>query len=245
MRDASVGHQCVECVQEGNRTVRQARTVFGGGVVAKPLVTWGILGLNLVAFAAQTLIGDRVVYDFGMNVAMVAGADQFYRMITSAFLHWGFLHIALNMWALFTLGPYLEQAFGHLRFAGLYLLSAFGGSVMSLWFDAANVLSAGASGAIFGLFGAFFIVSRRLNLDVRPILVLLVLNLVITFWPGANISWTAHIGGLITGGLVAVALAYAPKNTRAAVHAVALGGALVVLVGLVVVRTAMLTGPVL
>ncbi|SDH84817.1 Membrane associated serine protease, rhomboid family [Sinosporangium album] len=242
MREAAVGHQCVECVQQGSHAVRQARTVFGGSIVAKPYVTWIVLGLNLLVFAAEMLTGRGLSGEYGMSVPAVALFDQYYRMITAAFLHAGMLHIALNMWALFMLGPYLEQAFGHLRFAGLYLLSALGGSVMGYWFDAPNVLSIGASGAIFGLFGAIFVVGRRLNLDIRPMIALLVLNLVITFWPGAGISWTAHIGGLITGVLVAGAIAYAPKNSRTMVQTLALAGMLGVLLVLVVVRTAVLTG---
>ncbi|WP_084962665.1 rhomboid family intramembrane serine protease [Thermoactinospora rubra] len=249
MRDAAVGFQCPECVAEGNKTVRQAQTVFGGRPVATPYVTWTILGAVLVAFAAQYLTGDVVTAELAMNVAAVAGLDQYYRMITSAFLHFGIMHILFNGWAIWAIGPSLERAFGHVRFAALYLLSAFGGSVMSYWFDAPNVWSAGASGAVYGLFAAIFIVGRRLRFDVRGVVVIIALNLAITFLPwlipgvfGFRLSWTAHVGGLITGAVVSAALAYAPRANRTLVQTVALVGVAVLLVGLTVVRTAQLAG---
>ncbi|WP_433370162.1 rhomboid family intramembrane serine protease [Streptosporangium sp. CA-115845] len=240
MREAAVGFQCPECVAEGNRSVRRAQSVFGGNVIAKPYVTWTLLGINVVMFLAQLATDNRITSELAMWVFGVAVDSDYYRMITSAFLHRDYLHIGLNMWALYMVGPYLEQAFGHVRFLALYLLSALGGSVLSYWFDPINVASLGASGAIFGLFGAIFIVGRRLRLDLRPIMVLLVINLVITFIPGLNISWTAHVGGLITGMVVAGALAYGPKSSRTLFQSVLLLGVLAILVGLVITRTAVL-----
>lgn len=248
MRDAAVGFQCPECVTEGNRAIRQAQTVFGGSVVTKPYVTWTILGLILVMFAGQYLTNDRLTASLAMNVAQVIGAGEYYRMITSAFLHYGVLHLALNGYAIYIIGPNLERAFGHVRFAALYLLSALGGSVLSLWFDGFNVWSVGASGAVYGLFAAIFIVGRKLNFDVRGVVVLIVLNLALTFLPqvipgifgGVQLSWTAHVGGLITGAVVAAALAYAPKSSRTLVQVGALVGTAAILAVLVVTRATML-----
>ncbi|MFF5208585.1 rhomboid family intramembrane serine protease [Streptosporangium sp. NPDC000396] len=240
MRDASVGFQCPECVAEGNRTVRQAQATFGGKVVAKPYVTWTLLGLNVVMFLAQLATDGRLTHDLVMWSPGIVIDSEYYRLLTSAFLHRDYVHIGLNMWALFMVGPYLEQAFSHVRFLALYLLSALGGSVLSYWVDPLNTASLGASGAIFGLFGAFFVVSRRLNLDVRPILVLLAINLVITFIPGLRISWTGHVGGLVVGLVVATILAYSPKAGRALFQGVLLTGVLAILVGLVIARTAVL-----
>jgi membrane associated rhomboid family serine protease len=237
MREAAVGHQCVECVSEGNRGLRTARTVFGGGLVARPYVSLAILGINVLLFLAQQATDNRITVDFGMNVLYVAGYDQYYRLITSAFLHWSILHILFNSWALYVIGPYLERALGHLRFLALYLTSALGGSVLGYWFDGPQTLSVGASGAIFGLFAATFVIGRRLDLDIRGVVVLIVINLVITFLPGTNISWTAHVGGLITGAIVAAALAYAPKSGRTIVQGAAIGAVLLILVALVIVRT--------
>ncbi|GAA4233582.1 membrane associated rhomboid family serine protease [Streptosporangium album] len=240
MRDASVGFQCPECVAQGNKTVRQARSVFGGSVIAKPYVTWTLLGVNVVMFLAQLATDGRLTEELVMWPLGVAANSEYYRLVTSAFLHRDYLHIGLNMWALFMVGPYLEQAFGHARFLALYLLSALGGSVLGYWIDPANGASLGASGAIFGLFGAMFVVGRRLGLNLRPIIVLLVINLVITFMPGLHISWTAHVGGLVTGMAVSAILAYGPKAGRTLFQSMLLVGALAILVGLVITRTAVL-----
>jgi len=213
-----------------------ARSAFGGGLSATPSVTFAILGVNILVFLAQELTSNQIAGRFGMNVLAVGWYGEYYRLITSAFLHWGILHILFNSWALYVLGPSLEHVLGHVRFLALYLLSAFGGSVLGYWFDRPQVLSVGASGAIFGLFAATFVIGRRLNVDIRGIVVLIVINLVITFLPGTNISWTAHVGGLITGAVVAAALAYAPRSARTPVQVAALIAVLAVLGALVVAR---------
>ncbi|MGW0482893.1 rhomboid family intramembrane serine protease [Nonomuraea sp. NPDC003214] len=240
MRDAAVGFQCPECVAEGNRGIRQARSTFGGAVVRTPFVTWTLLAVNVLVFGAQYLTGDVVSGMLAMNPYWVLVDGEYYRLLSAAFGHFGVFHILFNCWALYVTGPYLERAFGHVRFVALYLISALGGSVLGLWFDSANTFSMGASGAIFGLFGAVFVVGRRLNMDVRGIIVLLVINLAITFLvPG--ISWTGHIGGLITGAALAAGMAYAPGNNRTLWHVAAIAGAVVLLAALVVVRAVTLT----
>ncbi|MEU8355863.1 rhomboid family intramembrane serine protease [Nonomuraea sp. NPDC048882] len=243
MRDAAVGFQCPECVAEGNKGLRQARSTFGGNVVRTPIVTYAILALNVLVFGAQYLTGDQVTAELAMWPAGVAVYDQYYRLITAAFVHGGVFHILFNCWALYVVGPYLERAFGHVRYTALYLVSALGGSVLGLWLDPLTQPTVGASGAIFGLFAAVFVVGRKLNLDVRGIAVLIVINLAITFLV-AGISWTGHIGGLITGALLSGALAYAPKNNRTLWQVLAIAGALAVLAVLVVVRTSAILGAV-
>jgi len=111
--------------------------------------------------------------------------------------------------------------------------------VLGFWLDPVSTFTVGASGAIFGLFGAVFVVGRKLNMDVRGIAMLIGINLVITFLV-PNISWTGHIGGLITGSLLAAALAYAPKNNRALWQVLAIGGMVAVHVAFVVIRTNMI-----
>ncbi|MGP3934359.1 rhomboid family intramembrane serine protease [Nonomuraea sp. KM88] len=234
MRDAAVGFQCPECVAEGNKGIRQAKSTFGGGIVRTPIVTYTILVINVLVFGAQYLT-DTVTRQLAMWPAGVALLDEYHRLLTAAFVHSGVFHILFNCWALYVIGPYLERAFGHARFVALYLISALGGSVLGLWIDPIAQPTVGASGAIFGLFGAVFVVGRKLNMDVRGIAVLIVINLVITFvFP--NISWTGHIGGLITGSLLAGALAYAPKNNRTLWQGLAIGGALILLAVLALVR---------
>ncbi|MEV4361798.1 rhomboid family intramembrane serine protease [Nonomuraea sp. NPDC049625] len=235
MRDAAVGFQCPECVAEGNKGIREAKSTFGGSVVRTPIVTYTILVLNVLVFGAQYLTGERVTAELEMFPARVAVLGEFYRLITVAFVHGSIFHILFNCWALYVVGPYLERAFGHVRYLAIYVISAIGGSVLSLWMDALNQPTVGASGAIFGLFGAVFVVGRKLNMDVRGIAALIAINLAITFIvPG--ISWTGHIGGLITGSVLAGALAYAPKNSRPLWQVLAIVGALAVLAVLVMVR---------
>ena len=151
-----------------------------------------------------------------------AGAFEPWRFLTAAFLHspGQVFHIVLNLVALWMVGPYLEQTLGRARYATLYLLSAVGGSVGAVllspatngWLDA----MVGASGAVFGLFGAVLVVLRRLGRDAGPILGIIVLNGVIGFVvPG--IAWEAHLGGLVAGALLGAAYAYAPRARRALV----------------------------
>ncbi|MGK5557537.1 rhomboid family intramembrane serine protease [Actinomadura kijaniata] len=255
MRDASVGFQCVECVAEGNRGVRRPRTVGGARAVAaaRPVVTYVLIAACVLAYLAE-LASPRVVLDYmmvgagylpGGELAGVAGGE-WYRLFTSMFLHqrpsggsFGLTHILFNMWALWAIGPALEQALGRWRFLALYLLAGLGGSVL-LYVLAPTSSAVGASGAIFGLFAAFFVFSRKVGAPMGPIVFLLGLNLVITFAvPG--ISWEGHVGGLLTGGVLAAAYAYLPRGPRQpALHVAATAVVLVALVGAVLVKTAQL-----
>ncbi|MBP2706279.1 rhomboid family intramembrane serine protease [Microbispora sp. RL4-1S] len=237
MREAAVGHQCVECVREGNQSVRPAQAVFGGAAVTVPRVTWALLAANVLAYVAEFLSPDEVIGRFAMFPVDVY-YGEWWRLITSAFLHApppSFWHILFNMWALFAIGPELERRLGSVRFAALYLLSALGGSV-AVYLFGTNAL--GASTAIYGLFGALFVVARRLGYDARGVLWLIGINVVITFVvPG--ISWQGHLGGLVTGVVVAAGFAYAPARNRAAVQ---LGTAAAVLVALILLVTALMPG---
>lgn len=271
MREASVGHQCPECVAEGRRTVRQARTAFGGTRAGmRGYVTNVLIGLNTLMlvisvfsaggnglagggfgglFAATTpvdlwgaLIAAPTTYTDGPDgpiVAQVGGVagGEYYRLLTAMFLHAGIFHLLMNMWALLVLGRNLEYALGPVRFLALYLLSGLGGSVAVYWFADPHRLTVGASGAIFGLFAAFFVVLRRLGRDTSAIVPVLVLNLIITFVvPGISIA--GHLGGLVSGAAVGIGLAYAPKRNRTAVQVAAGAGFAVVLVATTLARTA-------
>ncbi|ASU81804.1 rhomboid family intramembrane serine protease [Nocardiopsis gilva YIM 90087] len=232
MRDAAVGFHCVECVAEGQKSVRQARTAFGGKVVQGPYVTWALLALIGVVFLAQTA-NSQLTVDFGMHGGAAMAAGEWYRLITAAFLHGNVMHLLFNGFALYVIGQQLESWLGHVRYLSLWVLSAIGGSVLTLLAEPTQ-LSVGASGAIFGLFGAVFVIGRRLGLDTRAIVGLLAVNLLITFLV-PNISWTGHIGGLVTGLALAGVYAYLPwgsgKN-RTAVHAAATGACALVLAAL-------------
>lgn len=225
-RAAAVGFQCVDCVNETKRTTPEVRTVYGGAVsTGKPLVTYGIIAACVVVYALQMLIPDQWVYkQFAYNNVFAApqyGAFEPWRMITSAFLHSpdSLLHILLNMYTLWIFGQALEPVLGRVRFLALYLISAMGGSVGFLLLNPLLVPGqglvglVGASGAIFGLFGAMLLVQRQRGGDTRQLWVLIAINGVIGFLI-PHIAWQAHLGGLITGGLYAAVLAYAPRGRR-------------------------------
>jgi membrane associated rhomboid family serine protease len=222
MRDAAVGHQCAECVGAGARTVREPRTRFGGREYgANPVVTYALIALNVLMFVLQNVSGE-LQSELVLRSPAVADGDL-YRLVTSAFLHYGATHLLFNMWALFVVGPPLEMWLGRLRFTALYALSALGGSVLVYLLSSLGAATAGASGAIFGLFGASFVVGKRLNLDTRWVIGLIALNLAFTFVipliSSQNISWQGHIGGLVTGSVVAAAYAYAPRDRRTLIQA--------------------------
>lgn len=241
MRDAAVGFQCVECVREGSRSTPQPRTVFGGRLAVGARVTWAIVGINIAMYVLQQVV-PGLTYRLSMQPAAVA-YGEWWRLVTAAFLHapWSLFHILFNTWALVILGPPLEAALGRLRFVVLYLLSALGGSVLAYLFAYPLTQGIGASGAIFGLFGATFVVARRLRLDTRWIVILLAINLVITFVV-PNIDWRAHLGGLATGFAVAAAFAYAPRAHRALVQVSACVAVAAVFGLLLAVRTFQLLG---
>ncbi|MEQ6326384.1 rhomboid family intramembrane serine protease [Mycobacterium canetti] len=235
MRVGPVGHQCAECVREGARTVRQPRTQFGGRQrSATPVVTYTLISLNVLVFVMQvTVMGlERQLALWPPAVA----SGQTYRLVTSAFLHYGAMHLLLNMWALYVVGPPLEMWLGRLRFGALYAVSALGGSVLVYLIAPLNTATAGASGAVFGLFGATFMVARRLHLAVRWVVALIVINLAFTFLAPA-ISWQGHVGGLVTGALVAAAYVYAPRERRNLIQAAVTITVLVAFVVLIGWRT--------
>jgi membrane associated rhomboid family serine protease len=162
-------------------------------------------------------------------------------LLTSAFMHYGVAHLLFNMYALYIIGPPLEKWLGRLRFTALYALSALGGSVLVYLLSSLNAATAGASGAVFGLFGASFVVGKRLNLDVRWVIGLIAINLAFTFvipmLGGQQISWQGHIGGLVTGAAVAAAYAYAPRERRSLIQISATVALLVLFVVLIWWRT--------
>lgn len=222
MVPASVGFQCPECVTEGRKSVRPAKTMYGGNLRRGGLdATRVLIGINVVVFILTAVNGAGVLagngtssaYDrFALRPPDVANGD-WYRLVTSMFLHFGILHIAFNMWALLVIGTPLEQMLGRLRFLVLYFLSGLGGGLLSMAFGPIDETAAGASGAIFGLFGAFYVITRRRGLETGPIVGLIAINLVFSFTFN-GIDWRGHVGGLIAGAAVAFVYAAAPSGPR-------------------------------
>lgn len=265
MRDAAVGFQCPDCVSEGARTVRTARTAFGGTARADatPVITFGLIAANVIvflaAYASGTVPGSSTLTVLHERFANLAGPvaltqpdgqvalfqgvshGEYYRLVTAMFFHFGVPHIAFNMLALFFLGPRLEELLGRARFLALYLGAGFCGNVATYVVGTPGGFAAGASTAIFGLFGAYFVVAKRLRADTSQILGLLAINLVITF-AVPSIDWRGHLGGLLGGGLIGLALVYAPRERRTLIQVTGTAAVLAVAVALVVLRTAQLTG---
>ena len=213
-RPATVGVHCVDCVKQAAQTQRPVRNALGGvDRGPTPIITYTILAIcvaiELLRYLAPTLYAQV----FSELIFWPAyGASEPYRFVTSTLLHGGIWHLAFNMYALWLVGPRLENTFGRARFLTLYLLSAIGGSVAYLVIAGVGAVPAvGASGGVFGLFAAFAILERRYGGDARQILIVIGLNVVIGFTL-SGIAWQAHLGGLAVGALVALLFAYVPRD---------------------------------
>jgi membrane associated rhomboid family serine protease len=245
MRPAAVGFQCPECVRNQNRG-REPALPYGGKLVQNAglvTVVFGVLNIGmyiLTAFTSPSGVHHNASSHIFVRLVLVpewiARTGEYWRLIGTAFLHYGFLHIAVNMISLAVLGPGVERVFGHVRFATLYILAALGGSVAVYAFDP-NPLqaTAGASAAIFGLFGALVVLYRKLGLDIRALIPTILINAYITYRV-PNISWIGHIGGFITGALVALVLVYAPRVNRLRYQIGGLTLIVVIMIGLTVWR---------
>jgi membrane associated rhomboid family serine protease len=248
-RPAAVGIQCVDCVREAARTTPSARTVFGGRATdGTPVVTYTIIGICAVVYLAQRA-NSSVTQNFAF--APFLGWTEPWRFVTAAFLHSPatIFHILLNMFALWSLGQYLEPMLGRARFAALYLISGIGGQVAVTLLagsptipglragldDAWLTPVVGASGAIFGLFGALLVLNRHLGRSSAAMYATIAINAAFGFfYPG--ISWQAHLGGLVTGVVCAgVIVVFRRQGVRHLVWA-ALTAVLVLLVAVTVVK---------
>jgi membrane associated rhomboid family serine protease len=254
MVNASVGFQCPECARGDSSTghrpaAARPRTIAGGTVTADPrLLTKILIGINIAVFIAVhvqsslldhlVLIGEWPPAPFNPTEGVAQG--EWYRLVTSMFTHEAVWHIGFNMLSLWWLGGPLEAALGRARYLSLYFVSGLAGSALTYLLASPTTASLGASGAIFGLFGATAVLMRRLNYDMRPIIALLVINLIFTFgW--SNIAWQAHIGGLVAGVITGYAMVHAPRERRALVQYGTCALLLVVVVVLTLLRTAQLT----
>jgi membrane associated rhomboid family serine protease len=211
MMHAPVGWQCPDCIAAGAKQTRVIRPFAAGnrnrtGIVGStnptPVVI-ALVAINVVCFLASGLGSDSAVSRFALQPIDIHYFHQYYRLFTAMFLHANFLHIASNMIALLIVGPAVEVMLGKTRFVVLYLLAGLGGSVCSYLLSPASEFGIGASGAIFGLMGAYVVLARRQRKPMGPVVGLIVINLLIGLT--GNIDWRAHIGGLVVGGLLALA----------------------------------------
>ncbi|MFD8202016.1 rhomboid family intramembrane serine protease [Streptomyces sp. NPDC059701] len=253
MVNASVGFHCPDCARGGGTgpapAASRPRTLAGGAVAADPrLVTKILIGINVAVFIAvrarSSLLGDLVLIGQWPPAPYMptegVAEGEWYRLVTSMFTHQEFWHIGFNMLGLWWLGGPLEAALGRARYLTLYLASGLAGSALTYLLAAPTTASLGASGAVFGLFGATGALVRRLNADMRPVIALLVINLIFTFgWH--NIAWQAHIGGLVAGAVIGYAMLHAPRERRTLVQYGTCAVVLVAVVGLTLLRTLQLT----
>jgi len=228
--------QCVDCVAAGARDVRRARPVRTGPVVVPALIAvnaavFAWTALDAGSVAANT---DGAVFAAGSLVPLQVAGGEWWRLVTSGFLHIGPVHLLVNMLALWFIGRDVELALGRLRFSVLYGASLLGGSAAVMLFSPPVTATAGASGAVYGLMGALLVLLRRMRLPMTSALVIIGLNVVLTLSLG--FSFAAHIGGLVTGLAVAAGMAYGPARSRPVVGLWIAGAIAVALLLAVVVR---------
>ncbi len=273
MIPAPVGFRCPECVKEQNNRGSRAKVVTRGqmrsrwdsrtiGSSSGVTATKVLIGINVAMFLVEIVTGATGFLGGGSAQAMlnlgalwpasVLVGHEYWRMFTSMFLHDGLLHIAFNMWALWAIGGFMEAAIGRLKFVVLYLVSGFAGSVLVLVAAPVNSLVVGASGAIFGIFGALAVhafLNRGRDFQSRAllgnVLFLLVINLVFTFSAG-RVSWQAHIGGLVAGAATMLAMMLAgrkdPRAPFGLADGLAVAGIVVLLVAITAWRVLTFTG---
>jgi membrane associated rhomboid family serine protease len=202
MVPAPVGHHCPTCIQEAQpdaRRVRNVRWTSGQGSRAGVVVK-GLIAVSVVAYFLQE--SDPTVTLRFANLPLAVGAGEYYRLTTATFLHANISHLLLNMFGLWIIGSMLEPVLGPIRFLALYLVAGIGGSVAYYLLGEPYGYALGASTAVFGLFGAAFVIARSRGGDTRTILTLIAINLVFGFVvPGID-NW-GHLGGLVTGGVIA------------------------------------------
>lgn len=247
---APVGVICPECMAEQRRAATPAQKkaqrrwgrsapaalAAGGG---RPIVTYTIIALCAAVFVLSfgLPLTQWLGFRAGYLYPQFTGEFQPWRLLTASLVHSGFWHVGLNMLTLWMIGRILEPVLGSARFLTLYLISALGGSVL-VDLIAPSSFVVGASGAIFGLFGALMVIARRLGNDITGIIIVLAINLVIGFVPGFNISWQAHVGGLVAGAVVGLIYVMTRERRRRALQIALLSGWTVILIALLALAPA-------
>jgi membrane associated rhomboid family serine protease len=247
MTPTPVGMRCPECANQRTKVVRNPGGAPQAGFWGAP-ATYVLIAINVVVYLIEMgrgsgglgEISTQTIYDLGGLWGPAVAEGDWFRLVTSGFVHVSLLHIGFNMFLLFFLGRLMEPALGTPRFLVLYFASLLAGSFGVMLLSPDDV-SAGASGAIFGLAGATFVIARGrgMNEIAGQIGFLIVFNLVFTF-AGHNISAGAHLGGLVGGTLCALAIVAGEKgrlgpNHRVAEYVVMVAVAVVSFVGAIAI----------
>ncbi len=210
--------------RQASNPARRVHTRFGGDPAhaGRPVVTQVLVAVCVLAYLLQGAPGlgldasgrsNEFTDRFFLNGYAIAEQHQYYRLLTAAFLHVSLLHILFNMYALYLLGFQLEAALGRVRFLALFLVSSVGGSTLSFLVHGLQASSLGASTGIFGMFAAYYLVARRMQVNTGPILIVVGINLALTFFV-AGIDKFGHVGGLITGAVIGLILTTVPPRQR-------------------------------
>ena len=193
----------------------------------KPIITFLIIAINIIIFILMYTFGkgsenSETLVNFGANYLPLTKSGEYYRLLSSAFLHIGIIHLLLNMYSLYIIGTQIEYFYGKAKYIFIYLFSAIMGSLFTLVLSSSNTLAAGASGAIFGLLGSLLYFGYHYrgyigNSIINQVIPVVVLNLIFGFMtPG--IGNAAHIGGLIGGYLISMGLGFDDENNNSKVH---------------------------
>ncbi len=212
MKAASVGFHCPECVKEAGQRVYTTNSLQ-----FQPLVTQALIAVNVLAYFAQQALPDLTID--GLLFGPLIAEGEWWRLLTSGFLHGSLFHIGFNMYLLWMIGPELEKAFGKAKFLLLYFGSLFAGAAAVTIFNW-DAPTLGASGAVLGLAGAMAAVYqiRGFNFRQSPVYGLVVLNLalpVVTAFVNigfGRISFWGHFGGMVGGAVIAAVLIYLPER---------------------------------
>ncbi|MFE1646266.1 rhomboid family intramembrane serine protease [Microbacterium sp. P01] len=254
---AAVGVICPECLveQQKSRTPAQVKAQrrwrrSGASALAvsdsRPLVTYAIIALTALVYVTQIIPGspvqDWLAFNSAYLVPSLPYGFQPWRLLTVLLVHGSFLHVGLNMLALFMIGRSLEPLLGRWRFLSLYLISGLGGSVAVALLDPGQWV-VGASGAIFGLFGALLVIGRHIGANVTGIAILIGINFAFPFIQGlmagsmaaVQISWQAHLGGLVVGAALGLVFARTRSVRRRGLQVALLAVVTVALLGLLVI----------
>lgn len=241
---AAVGVHCPECRREAKQNAPRTKPALVTAINrarhgGAPIVTYSILAICVVVYLLQQVTGGVVTGALAYHPVLTA--TEPWRMLTSLFVHSqsSIFHILFNGYALWLFGRMLEPALGRWRFLALYLLSGLGGSAAVLWLSP-NTWVVGASGAVFGLFAAMFVIQRGLGGNATQLLIVIGLNLVVGFLPGSNISWQAHLGGLLVGALVAFVLMRTRSPRQSGKQRLLLLGVLALVLVIIILGTATL-----
>jgi membrane associated rhomboid family serine protease len=217
MTPTPVGMRCPECSRDRTK-VRTLRTA-----PSAPTVTQALILINVLVFIVEVGTGTSLggsesgtlIRDGGLSGPAIAHQHEYYRLVTSGFLHYSLLHILFNMVFLYIMGPMLEPAIGRVNFAAVYLTALLAGAFGAILFEP-DALTVGASGAAFGVLGALIVVAwdRGISIWQTGLGPTLLINVVFSF-SVAGISIGGHLGGLIGGGLAGwLIVQFAEKRRR-------------------------------